>query len=136
MAEYYTFNEASVAGVAKIVREKDKSNAFDPTTESCMSIEIERPAQFRPYIHCKEEYASPKIEKEGEYFIFTFGKEYKCKDFLEFIGNEGIVVFQHEDGVQIVTKREETAEKISSFVQRGTNFKISKGNNSLTVSLM
>jgi hypothetical protein len=136
MAEYYTFNEAAVAGVARIFREKEKTNAFNPMKDNQMTIEIVYPAQFRPYIHCKEQYQTPKIEKKGEYFIFTFGKEYSCKDFLEFIGNGGCVVFQHEAGVQIVTKQEETAKKIKSFVQRGNNFKISKGNNSLTVSLM
>ena len=136
MAEYYTFNEAAVAGVGRISREKDKANAFDPTTEETMTIQLISPAQYRPYIHCKEQYQAPDIKKEGDYYIFTFGKEYSCSDFREFIGSEGIVVFQHEEGVQIVTKREETAQKISSFVQRGSKFKISKGNNSLTVSLM
>ena len=136
MADYYTTNTAAVAGVAKLFREKDKISAFDPENDNCMSIELSTPAQYRPHIKCEENYQAPKCEHVGEYYIFTFGKEFKCDDFREFIDREGVVVFQNEESVEIVTKQKETARKIKDFVQRGKSFHISYGGRFITVSLL
>ncbi len=136
--EYFTTNNAAIAGVAAIRREDSKKDAFDPEKDQFLVLELKTPYQLRPHITCEEDYGAPIIKEEDEsegFFVFNFGKEYESKDFREFISNEGVIVFQNEHGVQLVTKNKKTAQKIKNFVQRGKKFRIKCGGHSITVEL-
>ena len=101
-----------------------------------MILDLKTPYQLRPHIACVEEYGVPEIKGNNEaegFYVFNFGKGYECKDFREFISREGVIVFQTEEGVQLVTKNEKTAQKIKNFVQKGKRFRIKSAGGSITV---